>query len=183
MARRSRVGDFKLRRLLRNINQTVDNEVRPAMEAAANIVLQKQRELISVDTGAGRDALTAFVSKSGLDAQIGIRGVRNAQRFFYLRFIEYGTKGYSGSMYQKADGKTKNRDTTLLNGKRNALRRRPVENKSDGTHFFGYYPDIPARPAHPFIRPSYSLNRDEIVGLIRAAIASTLAKAAGGGNP
>lgn len=183
MARRSRVGDFKLRRVLRTLHKNVDNEVRPAMQVAADIVLQKQRELIPVDTGAGRDALTAFVSKSGLDAQIGIRGIRNAERFFYLRFVEYGTKGYSGSMYQKSDGRTKNRDTTLLKGKRNALRRRAVENKSDGSHFFGYYPDIPARPAHPFIRPSYSLNRDEIVGLIRAAISSTLAKAAGGGSP
>ncbi len=164
MARRSRVGDFKLRRVLRNVNQTLDNELRPAMQAAADIVLEKQRELMPKDTGAAAAALEAFVSRSGLDAQIGIRGKAKRREFYYVRFLEFGTKAYVGN---KRSGGRNRRDT----------------NKSDGTNFFGKYPDIPARPAHPWLRPSYDLNRDEIVGLIRAAIASTLAKAAGGGNP
>lgn len=188
MARRSRVrGDFKLRRTLRAIHQTMDNELRPAMQQAAQIVLSTQQQLIPKDTGAGAAALRAFVSKSGLDAQIGIRGKEDNRRFYYLRFVEYGTKGYNGSLYHRADASkpggshTRNRDTSQLAGKRNALNRRPVANKSDGQNFFGYYPEIPARPAHPWLRPSYDLNRDEIVRLIRSAIDSTLRKASRGG--
>jgi HK97 gp10 family phage protein len=155
MARRSSVrGDFRLRGLLRRIGNQMDTELRPAMQKAADLVLETQRELIPKDTGAGRDALTAFVSKSGLDAQIGLRGKKANRKFFYLKFVEHGTKGRTGKA-----GKN------------------PV-NKSDGDNFFGYAPDIPARPAHPFIRPSYDLNKDEIRKILSEAIASTLDKAA-----
>lgn len=163
MARRSRIlGDFKLRRLLRNIHKTLDNELKPAMQEGADKILADMQRLAPKDTGAGAAALTAFVAKSGLDAQIGLRGKKANRKFYYLRFIEYGTKGVSG---EKRAGNRNRRDS----------------NKSDGEHWFGKYPDIPARPAHPFVRPAYDLNRDEMVALIRQAIASTLARAAGGG--
>ena len=155
MARRSSVrGDFKLRGLLRRIGNQMESDLRPAMQKAADLVLETQRQLIPVDTGAGRDALTAFVSKSGLDAQIGLRGKKANRKFFYLKFVEHGTKGSQGKA-----GKN-------------------PENKTDGENFFGYAPDIPARPAHPFIRPSYDLNKDEIRKLLSEAIASTLDRAA-----
>jgi len=155
MARRSSVrGDFKLRGLLRRIGNQMESDLRPAMQKAADLVLETQQQLIPRDTGAGWWALSSFVSKSGLDAQIGVRGKKMAKQFFYLRFIEYGTKGRQGK---------KGKD--------------PV-NKSDGENFFGYAPDIPARPAHPFIRPSYDLNKDAIRKLLSEAIASTLDKAA-----
>lgn len=155
MARRSRIqGDFKLRGVLRRIGNQMESDLRPAMQKAADLVLETQQQLIPRDTGAGWWALTAFVSKSGLDAQIGVRGKKMMRRFFYLRFVEYGTKGAPGK-----PGKN------------------PV-NKTDGENFFGYAPDIPARPAHPFIRPSYDLNKDEIRKLLSEAIASTLDKAA-----
>ena len=96
--RRSSIkGDFKLRGVLRRIGNQMDSDVRPAMQKAADLVLQTQKSLIPVDTGEGQAALTAFVSKSGLDAQIGIRGKKKNKKFFYLRFIEYGTKGSQGS--------------------------------------------------------------------------------------
>ena len=155
MARRSSVkGDFRLRGLLRRIGNQMESDLRPAMQKAADLVLETQRELIPKDTGESAAALEAFVSKSGLDAQIGIRGKKKARRFFFLRFIEYGTKGREGKA-----GKN-------------------PTNKSDGSNFFGYAPDIPARPAHPFIRPSYDLNKDEIRKILSEAIASTLDKAA-----
>lgn len=186
MAKRSRViGDFKLRRTLRTIHKTMDNELRSAMQKGADMILEDQRRLIPKDTGAGAAALEAFVAASGLDAQIGLRGKRKNREFFYLKFAEYGTKGYSGVLYQRADASkpggshTVNRDRSQLSG-RNRLGRRETKNKSDGESFFGYYPDIPARPAHPWLRPSYDLNRDEMVALIRAAIDSTLRRAAAG---
>lgn len=162
MARRSRLsGDFKLRRTLRNIHQNIDNELKPAMEKAANTVLSTMRELIPKDTGEGAAALTAFVSKSGLDAEIGLRGKKANRRYYYLRFIEYGTKAYT-------------------EGNRSDGRNQRVTNKSDGAHFFGKHPDIPARPAHPFVRPAYDVNREIILADIRAAVSGTLRRASEG---
>lgn len=140
MARRSSIqGDIKLRSLLRRIGNEIESDLRPAMASAAELVLQTQTFLIPRDTGDAAETLTAFVSKSGLDAEIGIRGKKNNTRYFYTKFLEYGTKGY-------ARGET----------------------------------EIPARPAHPWLRPSYDLNREQIVLLISRAIDSTLKKAAEG---
>ncbi|KGS14893.1 HK97-gp10 family putative phage morphogenesis protein [Pseudomonas coronafaciens] len=164
MARRSRMsGDFKLRRTLRNIHQNVDNELRPAMQEAANKILATMKSTIPRDTGEAAGALKAFVSKSGLDAQIGIRGKKDNRRFFYLRFLEYGTKGYDGK-------------------KRAGNRSRSVKNKSDGSTFFGKYPSIPALPANPWLRPSLDVNREVVMADIRAAVNRTLKKASQGGN-
>ena len=138
MARRSRIqGDFKLRGLLRRIGNQIDSDLRPAMVQAANLVLATQQELIPVDDGDARNTLKAFVSKSGLDAQIGIRGKRDNRKVFYVVFLERGTK-----QYQRGDSV------------------------------------VAARPAHPWLRPSIDLNRDDIARLIKAAIASTLSRAA-----
>lgn len=185
-ARRSRMsGDFKLRRTLRNIHASMDNELAPAMQEAANKVLATMRQLVPKDTGAAAAALEVFISKSGLDAEIGIRGKKNKRRFFYLRFAEYGTKGYSGTLYRRADSNavggqhTVNRDRSKLSGK-NRLGRRETVNKSDGSNFFGKCPDIPARPAHPWLRPAKDVNREFILASIEAAVARTLSKASKG---
>jgi HK97 gp10 family phage protein len=188
-ARRSRMsGDFKLRKTLRNIHETMDNELVPAMQESADKILVTMRQLVPKDTGAAAAALKVFVSKSGLDAQIGIRGKTDTRRFFYLRFFEYGTKGYSGSIFRRADSNavggehTNNRDKSQMKGRRNALKQRPTKNKSDGSHFFGKYPDIPARPAHPWLRPSIAVNSEFVLANIRDAVARTLRKASEGGT-
>jgi len=184
-ARRSRLqGDFKLRKTLRNLHQTLDNEIKPAMQACADLVLASQKSRIPRDTGAAAAALTAFVSKSGLDAQIGLRGKKNNRRYFYLRFVEYGTKGYSGALYRRADKDavggehTNNRDKSKLSGRRNGIRARETKVKTDGAHFFGKYPDIPARAAHPWLRPSFDVNRETILLNMSHAVSNTLARAA-----
>lgn len=165
MARRSSIrGDIRLRRTLRNIHKTMDNELKPAMEQAAGRILATQQQLIPKDTGDAAAALRVYVSPSGLDAQIGIRGKRDNRRFFYLRFIECGTKGYMG-------------------GKRAGSRNQRETNKSDGQHFFGKHPDIPARPAHPWLRPSMDVNREYVMADLEAAVRRTLRKASlGVGN-
>lgn len=185
-SRRSRMsGDFKLRRTLRNIHATMDNELVPAMQEAADKVLATMKQLVPKDTGAAAAALKTFVSKSGLNAEIGIRGKKDMRRFFYLRFAEYGTKGYSGTLYRRGDsnsvggGHTNNRDRSKLRGK-NRLGRRETKNKSDGTNFYGKYPDIPARPAHPWLRPAMDVNREFVLASIQAAVARTLSKASRG---
>ena len=183
-ARRSRMsGDFKLRKTLRNIHAELDNELKPAMQKAADKLLATMKQLVPRDTGEAAEALKAFVSKSGLDAQIGLRGKRDNRRFFYLKFLEYGTKGYSGSLYRRNDAgaiggeHTTNRDRSKLSGK-NRLGRRDTKNKSDGAHFFGKYPDIPARPAHPWLRPAYDVNKEFVLASIRHAVSNTLKRAA-----
>lgn len=101
-ARRSRLsGDFQLRRTLRNIHGVLDNELKPVMQEAADKILHTMQELLPRSdnprsSGHAADALQAFVSKSGLDAEIGLRGKKNNKKFFYLKFLEYGTKGYTG---------------------------------------------------------------------------------------
>lgn len=187
MARRSKMrGDIRLRRTLRNIHKTMDNELAPAMRKAAERILATQQQLIPKDTGEAAAALRVYVAPSGMDAQIGIRGKRDNRRFFYLRFIEYGTKGYSGKMYQRADRNavggvhTNNRDRSQLKGRRNSIRQRDTKNKSDGQHFFGKYPDIPARPAHPWLRPSMDVNREYVMADLEAAVRLTLRKASQG---
>ena len=162
MARRSRViGDFALRRLLRRMPEAVEAHLKPAIKQGAEMILADMQHLVPRDTGTAASQLTAFVAKSGLDAQIGLRGKRAAQKAYYLYFIEFGTKGYSGQ-------------------KRSANRNRRASNKTDGEHWFGRYPEIPARPAHPFIRPAFDMNKEAVVALVRNAVASTLAQAARG---
>ncbi len=162
MARRSKIrGDIRLRRTLRNIHKMMDNELAPVMRKAAERVLATQQQLMPRDTGAAAAALRIYVAPSGLDAQIGIRGKRDNRRFFYLRFIEYGTKGYMG-------------------GRRSGNRNQRSTNKSDGVHFFGKHPDIPARPAHPWLRPSMDVNREYVMADIEEAVRRTLRKASHG---
>tara|TARA_Y100001951_G_scaffold103734_1_gene113274 strand:+ start:11808 stop:12302 length:495 start_codon:yes stop_codon:yes gene_type:complete len=162
MARRSRIkGDFKLRGVLRRIAQLDQSDLPVSMAQAADLVLATQQALMPRDTGAAAQALEVRISKNGLDARVGIIGKQNNRDFYYVKFLEYGTKGYSGS--QRAGG-----------------RKRRKTNKSNGANFFGYFPDIPARPAHPWLRPSIDTNRDDIRVIIREAIARTLARAAKG---
>lgn len=66
--------------------------------------------------------------------------------------------------------------TAQLSG-RNRLGRRETKNKSDGAHFFGKYPDIPARPAHPWLRPAYDVNKEFVLASIRHAVSNTLKRA------
>lgn len=162
MARRSRVqGSIKLRQTLRRIDRELGSEMQPAMRKAADMVLAIQRARMPKDTGAAAAALEAYVSPSGLDAQIGIRGKRKRRKFYYVKFLEFGTKGYKGN-------------------KRAGGRNRRKTNKADGQNFFGYYPDIPARPAHPWLRPSIDMTRDDIRRVISTAIGNTLDRAARG---
>ena len=164
MSRSRVIGDIKLRKMLREIHKTADNLLKPAMQESASRILSDMRMLVPKDTGHGADELSAFVSKSGLDAQVGIRGKRTQERAFYLRFWEYGTKGYSGKSYRR-----KGKFVTRSKKKKYSYR-------ADAN--FGRYPDIPARRARPWLRPSYDMNREVIQQLISAAIAETLRRAA-----
>lgn len=159
MSRSRVIGDIKLRKMLREIHKTADNLLRPAMQESASRILSDMRMLVPKDTGHGADELSAFVSRSGLDAQVGIRGKRTQERAFYLRFLEYGTKGYSGESYRRKRSK------------------KPKYSRKMNANF-GIYPNIPARRAQPWLRPSYDMNREAIKQLISAAITETLRRAA-----
>lgn len=182
------LGDFQLRGFLRKLPKEVEAHLKPAMREIADELLAEMKSRIPSDTGAAREALTAFVAKSGLDAQVGLRGRgKKSRRFFYLRFIEYGTKGYSGERYQREDlstagGKhTTTRNRSKMRG-RNKDEQRKTKNKTNGRDWFGYYPDIPARPARPFLRPALAKFRPIIRARIAKAINDTLAAAAAKGK-
>lgn len=159
MSRSRVIGDIKLRKMLREIHKTADNLLRPAMQESASRILSDMKMLVPKDTGHGADELSAFVSKSGLDAQVGIRGKRTQERAFYLRFLEYGTKGYSGESYRRGRSK------------------KPKYSRKMNANF-GRYPNIPARRAQPWLRPALDMNRESVRQLISAAIAETLRRAA-----
>lgn len=131
------------------------------MQDGAEKILASMKEFVPKDTGAGAAALTAYVAPSGLDAQIGLRGKKANRRYFYLRFLEYGTKGN-------------------IKGQDNGRRTGRDANKTDGTHWFGKAPDIPAMPAHPWLRPAMDVNREVVLADIRAAVARTLDRASRG---
>ncbi|MFL4210311.1 HK97 gp10 family phage protein, partial [Pseudomonas aeruginosa] len=82
--------------MLRRIAALDRSDLPRGMAQAADLVLATQQNLIGRDTGDGANALQVKVSKNGLDARIGIIGKRDNRRFYYLKFVEYGTKGYSG---------------------------------------------------------------------------------------
>jgi len=73
MARRSKMrGDIRLRRTLRNIHKTMDNELAPAMRQAAERVLATQQQLMPKDTGAGA---AAWTRRSAFEASAIIGGI------------------------------------------------------------------------------------------------------------
>ena len=164
MKRSRAIGDIRLRKILREIHKTADNILRPVMQESANRILSDMKMLVPKDTGHGASSLTAFVSKSGLDAQVGIRGKRTQETSFYLRFYEYGTKGYSGERYRRQS--------------RNIKRSKKPKYSRRTKASFGIYPDIPARRARPWLRPALDMNRESVRQLISAAIAETLRRAA-----
>lgn len=164
MSRSRLIGDLELRKFLRDFHKTAENDIKPAIQKGAEKILADMRNNVPKDSGKSSEALTAFVAKSGLDAQVGLRGKRKQEKFFYLYFIEFGTKGVSGE--RQNDGSPRSKRL-----------------KTDGSRYFGRYPDLPAHAAHPFVRPALDMNKDFVRELIRNAIRSTLERAAAQGKP
>lgn len=95
MARkRSRVtGNRRLRRILRRIEPEAREQMKGAMEEAAEAIYWDMVQLTPEDTGNLRSLLDWRVSRNGMNARIGLVTKRAQESGFYFRFLDQGTKG------------------------------------------------------------------------------------------
>lgn len=158
MGRSRVVVSPKLRKALRSLPDLVEQEIKPEMEEGGELILADMRLGLPRDSGKGSDALEFKVERGGLRVRIGLLTKRARRKAFHLRFIEFGTKGLTGEM--RSDGR-KRRDSL----------------KSDGTNFFGKYPDLPARRATPFMQPAFDINREHLLQKLRESQRRAIARA------
>lgn len=95
MARkRSRVvGNRRLARVLRRIEPEAREQMKGAMEEAAEAVYWDMYTLTPEDTGRLRSLLDWRVARNGLEARIGLVTMKAQRSGFYFRFLDQGTKG------------------------------------------------------------------------------------------
>lgn len=139
---------MKMRRLL----TMTDSGIKPAMQDAVNILTREMKGRVPVDTGDLKDNITGFVAKNGMRGEVGLRGKKARSRGFYARFIEFGTKGSTVE-----------------------AERAKVLSGAGGT--FGTRANIPARPARPFMQPTWDAKKPEVVSRVERAINKAIAEA------
>lgn len=142
---------IKLRRIL----QSVDSGVKPAMQDSANKLHREVIMNVPRNTGNLEDLITSHVAKNGLSAEVGLRGKKAKSRGFYLRFLEFGTKGHKVATI----------------GRKKVL--------SSGDNTFGTNADIPALPARPVLQPAWDREKPYIIQRVTKAINDTVKKAQG----
>jgi HK97 gp10 family phage protein len=126
-------GSRNFRKLLANADKATEGEISEASTEIAKAVLADQLRLVPRDQGDLAAALTYRVSKSGLNARIGLVTKQARSDHFYARFVEFGTKGFAGRV------------------------RPGLANREP------YTAVIPPQAPRPFIGPSFDMNRDEYV--------------------
>jgi len=94
-------GGAKLRRKLKRFPEEATGELKEEIEDGARQLQAETVRRIPRDSG---DLANALKSKSavgkkdkGLKWEFGLRGKKLQRDFFYWRFVEYGTKGFSGT--------------------------------------------------------------------------------------
>ena len=158
---RSGVTTTRARIKIRRILQNTDNGVPDAMEASARTLEAEIKQRVPRDSGDLADAISMKMLRRGLRAEVGIRGKKNRRNAFYARFIEFGTKGYSGRTIRR--GATRNRSDKL---------------KADGSKVYGVYPDIGAKKGTGFMRLSWALHKNKLVRNVSGAIDDAVKQAA-----
>lgn len=152
----------RLRRILGEANRVAEGELRDATEDIAQRILGTQVSLVPVDQGNLRASLTYRVSKTGIQARIGLitrgrdqrRGGKGARLLatgepfsdlFYAKMIEYGTKGFTGRVRARGGRKA-------------------------------YNVSIPPMAPRPFIQPSFDMHRDQYIRSARDAVDRAIKK-------
>jgi len=136
---------------MRRIIDGTDNNVPRAMQDSANILEKEMRRRVPKDTGNLASLISSKVLRKGLRAEVGFRGKKARKGAFYARFVEFGTKGVSGTRTRKGGARSR-------------------KQKTDGQDFFGQYPTIPARSARPFIEPTWRARKPEVISRAVKAI-------------
>ena len=95
MARkRSRVtGNRRLARVLRRIEPEAREQMKGAMEDAAQAIWADMVQLTPEDTSRLRSLLDWRVSRNGMNARVGLVTKKAQREGFYFRFLDQGTKG------------------------------------------------------------------------------------------
>lgn len=145
----------RARTKLRRILTGVDSGIRPAMQDSANKLQKDVISYIPRNTGNLEDLVTSYVSPSGLIAEVGLRGKKAKARGFYLRFLEFGTKGHK----------------IKVGAKKKVL--------SDGENTFGTEANIPPLPARPVLGPAWDANKPAIIARVNKVINDAIKKAQG----
>lgn len=148
----SRMTSTRARIKLRRILQSTDSGIRPAMQDSVNILHKEIIMNLPRNSGNLEDLITTYVAKNGMRAEVGLRGKKAKREGFYLRFLEFGTKG----------GKPRARDGSVL---------------SSGSEVFGTQADIPPMPARPVLQPAWDKEKPRIVGKINKVIEDAIASA------
>ena len=133
---------IKMRRILTG----VDSGIRPAMQDAVN---KLHKEIIANtprDTGNLEDLITAYVNSTGTVGEVGLRGKKAKAAGFYLRFLEFGTKGH---------------DVKVGSGKKVL---------SDGDDTFGTNADIPAMAPRPILSSAWHREKPVIINKISKVV-------------
>jgi len=93
-------GGAKLRRTLKRFPDEATEEVKQVLETGIRIIQRDAARRVPVDTGNLKRALLSgqAVGKldKGLKWEFGVRGKKLKKSIFYARFIEFGTKGFTG---------------------------------------------------------------------------------------
>lgn len=179
----------QLSRKLARIAKATENEVAPAIRDAAMAIHADAVQRVPKDTGelarsiefkTGNGGLTAIIGPSAKSAavvktqrggsafatrKLGAKPLSELTKYkLWLFFIgywtEFGTKGYE----VKAGGKKGKTGKKVL---------------SDGTTFFGKKVNIPAKPAQPFMRPAWDVNKTWAVDRVAKAVNDMIGKASG----
>ena len=126
-------GSRQFKRIVREINENADGGFRKVAESVAQQVLAFQKTMVPVDQGDLQRALRYRVTKTGAKAQIGLLTEKKQKDFFYAKFLEFGTKGYDGTV-------------------RPGLADREPYNVS-----------IPPMAPRPFLRPAFDLHKEKFI--------------------
>ena len=140
---------IKMRRILTE----TDAQIKPAMQDSVNILHKEVMMNVPRDTGNLEDQITAHVAANGLRGEVGLRTKRAKQQGFYLRFLEFGTKGHK---------------IAVGSGKKVL---------SDGDNTFGTNASIPALPARPVLQPAWDSKKSVIINRVSKVITDAITKA------
>ena len=126
-------GSRQFKRIVKEINENADDGFRKVAESVAQQVLFFQQRAVPVDQGDLQRALSYRVTKTGIKAQIGLTTKAKQRDFFYAKFLEFGTKGYDGTV-------------------RPGLADREP-----------YTVSIPPMAPRPFLRPAFELHKETFI--------------------
>lgn len=143
----------RARTKLRRILTGVDSGLNPAMKDSINKLHKEILMNLPRRTGALEDLITSYVSPSGLIGEVGLRGRRAKAAGFYLRFLEFGTKGHKVSV---------------------GARKKVL---SDGDDTYGTNADIPAMAPMPVLSPAWYREKPAIINRISKVIDDAVKKA------